>query len=133
LNYFLDTNICVYCLNGKEPSVAKNLLLHTPHEIKIPSVVAAELIYGAKKSANSLMNISKLKIFLRPFEIVPFDENAAECYGDVRTFLERSGKIISGNDMMIAATVLSRDGVLVTNNVKEFIRVGKLTLKNWVE
>ena len=133
MNYFLDTNICIYYLNGKAPSITKKLLSHTPKDIKIPSVVVAELFYGAKKSTNYLVNISKLKVFLKPLEIITFDENAAECYGDIRTSLELAGKVISGNDMMIAATVLSRDGLLVTNNMKEFVRVPNLKIENWIE
>ena len=133
MKYFLDTNICIYYLNGRVPSITKNLLSHTPKEIKIPSVVAAELFYGAKKSVNSYKNISKLKIFLNPLEIVPFDENAAEYYGDIRTSLELTGKVISGNDMMIAAIVLSIDGILVTHNIKEFSRIPNLKIENWVE
>ena len=133
MNYFLDTNICIYYLNGKVPSLTKSLLSHTPKEIKIPSVVAAELFYGAKKSANYHVNISKIKMFLKPLEIIPFDENSAEHYGDIRTSLERAGDVISGNDMMIAAIVLSRDGILVTNNTREFIRVPNLKIENWAE
>ena len=95
--------------------------------------MAAELFYGAKKSANYLANISKVKKFLKPLEITPFDENAAECYGDIRTSLEFTGKVISGNDMMIAAVVLSKGGVLVTNNIKEFIRVPSLKIENWTD
>ena len=133
MNYFLDTNICIYYLNGKSPSITKKLLSHTPKNIKIPSVVAAELFYGAKKSTNYLINISKLKVFLKPLETIPFDGNAAEYYGDIRASLELSGKIISGNDMMIAATTLSRDGILVTNNIREFARVPNLKIENWVE
>ena len=130
MKYFLDTNICIYYLNGKEPSVTKNLLSHTPQDIKIPSVVAAELFYGAKKSVNHLDNISKLKKFLRPLEIIPFDGNSAEYYGEIRVSMELTGKIISGNDMMIAAIVLSRGGILVTNNAKEFIRAPNLKIEN---
>ena len=133
MNCFLDTNICIYYLNGKLPSVTRNLLSHTPKEIKIPSVVAAELFYGAKKSVNHLINVSKLKIFLKPLEIIPFDKNTAECYGEIRTSLEFTGKVISGNDMMIAAIVLSSGGVLVTNNAREFARVPNLKIENWIE
>jgi tRNA(fMet)-specific endonuclease VapC len=131
LNYFLDSDICVYCLNGKFPSLTKKLLSRPLGDIKIPSVVAAELFYGAKKSAKYLQNAAKLRTFLKPLEIIPFDEKTAEHYGDIRASLELAGKLIGGNDMMIAAIVLSRGGVLVTNNTREFSRVENLSVENW--
>jgi tRNA(fMet)-specific endonuclease VapC len=120
-------------MNGKSLSLTKNLWSHQPQEIKLSSVVVAELFYGVKKSVKYIANISKLEIFLKPLEIIPFDAGAAEYYGDIRASLEPKGKIIGGNDMMIAATVLSRGGILVTNNTKEFLRVENLNVENWAD
>jgi tRNA(fMet)-specific endonuclease VapC len=63
VTYFLDTNICIYYLNGKYPAISKKLLSLLPEQIKIPSVAAAELIYGAKKSAQSAGTYQKSRIF----------------------------------------------------------------------
>ena len=50
MTYFLDTNICIYYLNNSQLSIGR-VLEHTPtSNIKIASMVAAELIYGAEKS-----------------------------------------------------------------------------------
>lgn len=65
--------------------------------------------------------------------ILPFDEEAAEIYGDVRSELEKEGKPIGANDMLIAAHALSLDLILVTNNEKEFSRVRGLKSENWVK
>jgi tRNA(fMet)-specific endonuclease VapC len=132
VNYFLDTDICVEYLRHGTPSLAKKLLSRAPSDIKLPSVVVAELIYGAKKSLKREQTYSQLKTFLNPLEIVPFDERAAECYGDIRVSLELKGNIIGGSDMMIAAIVLSRDSILVTRNTKEFSRVKSLLIENWM-
>ena len=50
MKYFLDTNMCIYILKGLYPSVSKELFSHHSSEIKIPSIVKAELFYGAGKS-----------------------------------------------------------------------------------
>jgi tRNA(fMet)-specific endonuclease VapC len=133
MNYFLDTNTCIDYMRRKVPSLSQKLLSCDPKDIKIPSVVVAELFYGVKKSVKRTENLLRLKSFLKPVEIIPFDEAAAECYGDIRTALELAGTPIGGNDMMIAAVVLSRAGILVTNNTKEFLRVANLHVENWVE
>ncbi len=58
--------------------------------------------------------------------------HAARIYGTIRNILEKEGKLIGPNDMLIAAHALSTDSILVTNNIKEFKRVPKLKLENWV-
>ncbi len=35
------------------------------------------------------------------------------------------------NDYIIAATVLAKNGILVTNNIKEFKRIKSLKVENW--
>jgi tRNA(fMet)-specific endonuclease VapC len=133
MNYFLDTNICIYYMRRKVSSLSQKLLSHNPKDIKIPSVVVAELFYGVNKSVKRTENLLGLKSFLKPVEIIAFDEAAAECYGDIRAALELTGQPIGGNDMMIAATVRSRDGIWVTNNTREFLRVANLHVENWVD
>lgn len=57
---------------------------------------------------------------------------AAKHYGDIRSALERKGKIIGGNDLWIAAHALAMDVTIVTNNEKEFSRVKGIKVENWV-
>ena len=61
-----------------------------------------------------------------------YDFKASIEYGKIRATLEKSGKIIGGLDMMIAAHALANKMILVTNNTKEFERVENLVLDNWV-
>jgi len=99
--------------------------------LRIPAIVAAELVHGAEKSANAANNMEQVKKFLMPFEIAPFDILAAYSYGKIRSSLEKRGEIVGPNDLIIAATVLSQNGILVTNNTKEFARVENLALEDW--
>jgi len=130
--YYLDTNICIYLLNGKFESVRDKLLELQPEQIRIPSMVKGELLTGAMKSRNRKQTTKQLDIFLDAFEIEAFDDEASEVYGNIRGELEKKGKIIGPADLVIAATVLSNNGILVTNNEKEFCRVSGLRTENWV-
>lgn len=130
---FLDTNICIYFLKGVYPQIRTRLLGHGPEDIKIPSVVMAELFYGAAKSAKQRENKNLITQFLEPFEIVPFDDAAALCYADIRSQTEGKGTPVGPNDLIIAATVVSQDGILVTNNLREFQRISQLAIENWLE
>ena len=70
---------------------------------------------------------STLALFLP----LPFDDAAAEEYAKIRIYLERRGRIIGHNDLMIAAAARSRDLTLVTHNVREFTRVPGLRIEDW--
>lgn len=131
MKYFLDTNICIYFLKGKYPALLQKIMLHSPEDIKIPSIVKAELLYGAEKSQKMDENIINVNNFLLPFEIVPFDNASAEVYSIIRCNLEKKAVIIGPNDMIIASTVLSKRGCLVSNNEKEFSRISDLIIENW--
>ena len=61
-----------------------------------------------------------------------FDIEAAKEYGTIWAELEKSGKVIGNNDMMIAASAKVQGLILVTNNVREFERVAGLSVENWV-
>lgn len=133
MKYFLDTNICIYFLKGKFPHLAEKILSFSPKDIKIPSIVKAELLYGAEKSQKKSENIEKINQFLFPLEIIGFDDNESIEYGVIRSNLEKKGNTIGPNDIIIASTVLANDGTLITNNVKEFNRISGLKIENWIE
>jgi len=130
--YYLDSNICVYFLKGLYPSIMESIQITNPNNIKIPSIVKAELLYGAEKSQNKAKNLANINRFLEPFEIVPFDDDCSIVYSKIRSSMELKGTIIGPNDYIIAATVLAKNGILVTNNIKEFERVKSLKIENWI-
>jgi len=132
MKYFLDTNICIYFLKGQHPKLLNKMMTMHPDDIKIPSMVAAELFFGAKKSVKFLKNKEMIKRFLSPFEIVPFDDISSIFYAKIRSDLEKKGGMVGPNDLIIASTVLSNQGVLITNNEKEFRRINELQVENWI-
>ncbi|MBI4767388.1 MAG: type II toxin-antitoxin system VapC family toxin [Deltaproteobacteria bacterium] len=130
--YFLDTNTCIYFLKGTYRSILKEFKKRKPEEIKIPSIVKAELLLGVEKSERKEENLNIYKKFLEPFEIVGFDDQAAMIYAKLRASLEKKGKIIGPNDLIVASTVMANKGILVSHNVKEFKQITGLQLEDWV-
>ena len=127
----LDTNICIHIINAKPTAVPRRFRDYRMGEIGLCSVVAAALAYGVSKSG-STRNRAALDLFLAPLAILPLDETALWCYGDLRADLERQGTPIGAHDTLIAAQSLSLKATLVTNNSKEFERVPGLQIENWV-
>ena len=129
--YLLDTNACIRILNGSSPTLANRLRAHRPSELRICAIVKAELIYGAYKSSKPAANLRLLDRFFAPFHSLPFDDGCAVQFGIIRQDLERTGSPIGPYDMLIAATALAGDLVLVTHNTREFSRIPGLHLEDW--
>jgi tRNA(fMet)-specific endonuclease VapC len=129
--WLLDTNICIAYLNGTDAVVRDRLLALSPSDVRLCSVVKAELVYGARKSSRVDHNLARLSAFFSALDSLPFDDLAAEHYGLLRTQLERVGTPIGANDMMIAATALAAAATLITRNQAEFVRVSGLSVASW--
>jgi tRNA(fMet)-specific endonuclease VapC len=69
---------------------------------------------------------------LAAIETLPFDSPADEIYGSIRTQLELAGTPIGGNDLTIASQAVALDLTVVTDNDKEFSRIGGLRVENWL-
>jgi len=73
-----------------------------PEEIAVCSVVKAELCYGAERSSNPQEAFARLEEFLAPYRSLPFDDECARVYGQIRARLARAGLPIGPNDLLIA-------------------------------
>ena len=131
--YMLDTNICIYVL--KNHSDKLRFKFKAIKNICISSVTYAELCYGIENGESSKREArwKELDNFTQRLHIDPLDEDTARHYGFIRALLKKQGTPIGNNDLLIASHARSLNAVLVTNNVKEFIRVPDLTIENWVE
>jgi tRNA(fMet)-specific endonuclease VapC len=132
VKYLLDTNICIYIIRRQPPATVGRIRSIAPDDVGISTITIAELEYGATKSLHHDRNRIALLEFLIPFTILDFDQKAAAAYGSIRAALEAKGKPIDVMDMLLAAQARSGGLVLVTNNAREFRRVGGLEVENWV-
>ena len=133
MKYYLDSNICISYLRGRNIYLRKKVDSFDKALIKIPAVVKGELLSGAMKSARRKENIADVMSFLVDYEIIPFDDASAWTYGEIKSSLELKGQPIGYNDMIIAATVLANNGILITNNTREFMRVEGLECEDWTQ
>lgn len=129
--YFLDTNTCIYYLNGRYPNIKTRLLATPPQQIAIHAIVKAELLTGAYKSQTKEKTLEKMYRFLEPFKVIDFTDNLTAEYADIRSQLELAGLTIGANDMFIATIARYYQATLVTHNLKEFKRVKNLKLEDW--
>ncbi len=131
MRYLLDTNTCIRFLNARAPRLIERLTQTPDKDICVCSVVKAEMFFGAQKSRQRAKTRSIQEQFLSRYHSLVFDDKAADSYAIVRVELERQGKLIGPNDLMIAAIALANGCILVSANEDEFRRVPDLRLENW--
>ncbi len=121
MRFMLDTNICIYIIKKKPPNVIERFYQSEISEISISSITLSELLYGVSKSSKPEQNHLALTQFIAPLDILSYDDEAAQYYGELRVYLEKQGRPICSLDMLIAAHALSTNCVLVTNNRKSLL------------
>src|SRR3954447_23437433 len=130
----LDTNIAIYVISRRVPSVRHRLAeqLRMGTEIGLPAIGLFELRYGRARSDRQAEVDRLLAEFLAPgIDILPFDAEDAAHAGDIRAHLENRGTPIGPYDYLIAAQARRRGAALVTLNVREFSRVPGLLVVDW--
>ena len=133
MTYMLDTNICIYAIKNKPEQVLRRLKDNLPKGLCISAITLAELEHGVEKSVNPEKNQMALIQFLAILDILPFDDLAAAEYGNICAYLQKRGTPIGTMDMLIAGQARAEGLILVTNNVREFMRVPNLGIENWAE
>ena len=132
MRYLLDTNICIYIINRSPQQVYRRLKKLHVGEVGISAITFCELQYGVAKSSKPLENQLALTEFLAPLEVLDFPTAAAVSYGEIRADLMKKGNLIGNHDLLIAAHAISEGLTLISNNLKEFERVGGLQCENWI-
>jgi tRNA(fMet)-specific endonuclease VapC len=132
--FCLDTNIVIFAMNKRKPSVSKRLdtELAAGTSLFIPSIVLFEIWYGIAKSDRKALSAAVFAEFLSAdFSVTAFDSDDAEEAGNIRAFLEGQGTPIGPYDVLIAAQARRRGAALVTVNRREFERVPGLIVTDW--
>ncbi|WP_276839058.1 type II toxin-antitoxin system VapC family toxin [Anaerovibrio lipolyticus] len=131
--YLLDTNICIYAINGRHPKLTEHLLSIPPSQIYISSITIGELEYGAAKSHWGERTRQTIRAFLASFDPLPFTADHAIVFGQQRALLASKGIPIGVLDLMIASQGLSNKLKVVTHNTRDFSRIEGLQLEDWAE
>ncbi len=132
MNYLLDTNICIYLINGN------NLLINKVKEIGIFSIgisnaTLAELYFGAYNSKHIKENLRNISAFKRNLSIYSDSSGSAEIFGETKAKLKASGCMIEDFDILIASIAIANNCILVTNNLDHFERIDAIQLENWLD
>lgn len=134
--YMLDTNICSFLIRNNPFFLLEKLqqVVVAGHPVVISAITYAELRFGAiNKKASPKMPGIVTEFVERLDAVMPWDQKAVETSTYIKQQLESQGVPIGHNDTLIAGHCLSIDAILVTDNIREFKRVERLIVENWVK
>ena len=131
--FLLDTNIVSYWMRGDEKIVSR-LKDQKPSDLSLSTITLAEILYGIEKSpVKKKLRRERIDAICSQLDIFPFDKAAAYEYGKIRFILEKKGTPISERDLQIASIAIANQFQIVTHNTKEFNRVPKLKVIDWMK
>ena len=131
MRYLLDTNAVSDLVRNPQGKVAQHIRRIGEAQVCTSIIVAAELRYGAAKKGSARLT-TQLQAVLGALEVLPFEKPADAVYGLLRARLEKGGRPIGANDLLIAAQAVALGCAVVTDNEREFARVKELRRENWL-
>jgi tRNA(fMet)-specific endonuclease VapC len=131
MGYLLDTNIVSDLVRFRHGRIRERIRSVGEWQVCTSIIVAAEWRFGEARRASARLS-SQIEELFSGLEILPFDAPADLHYGRIRAELQRAGKPIGGNDLLIAAHALALEHTLVTDNTREFSRIAGLSCENWL-
>ncbi len=130
--YLLDTNIISAVLKQDQRLIQKfGLLISQDINIYISAISYFEVKRGLL-AVNAAKKLLLFQEMCAEYEILAFEgplllDQASVLYANLRN----QGQVIADNDIMIAATALTHNLILVTHD-KHFDRIPHLILENWL-
>ncbi|WP_427160016.1 type II toxin-antitoxin system VapC family toxin [Aliinostoc sp. HNIBRCY26] len=131
MGYLLDTCVISDFVKGEEMTL-KKLKSSNPKDIFISSLTVMEVKYGLAINPQRAIKIQSLiETLLTTVTIIPFGLTEAEQAAQIRSNLKKLGTPIGAYDVLIAATAITHNHILVTSNIREFQRIASLQIENW--
>ena len=131
--HLIETDIIIYWLKGKYQQINEKIERIEDDCIFISTTTVAELYFGAYNSSKLVENLKSINELLVEINILNFDSKSGEQFGRIKSDLKKKGENLNDSDILIAATALSNNMILVTNNERHFQRIENLRLQNWAK
>ena len=127
--YLLDTNICIFFIKGQY-ELNKKIVEIGVENCFISEITVAELKYGIENSKTIEAMRIVVEAFITKFAIIPI-YNSLDIYAKEKANLRKEGLLIDDFDILIGATAIANDMVMVTNNVAHLNRLNDIIIEDW--
>ena len=133
--YLLDTNILSELIK-KHPSplVLSQLGSKPAHTLFTSSICIMELRFGSVLREDTEIFWEKVtQEIISRVNIVPIAEREALSAGNILAELRKKGESIGLEDVLIAASAVANQYIVVTANTRHFSKIKGLKVENWLE
>ena len=130
MTHLLDTDTCIGVLRQR-PGMVQRLSQVAPTDCAVSMITVYELFCGVEKAQDPTKERQKVERLISAIIELPLDRAGAEAAANIRAELERQGTPIGPYDLLITGQAVAGGLTLVTNNAREFQRVGGLKLESW--
>ena len=127
--YLLDTCTCISMFRN-EGNVRDAIRKVGAKNCFISEITVAELFFGYAKAENKIKKMEDIRLVQKLFKMIPAYSSFKE-YGEIRHSLEHTGLRIDQFDLLIGATAIHHNLILVTSNIKHFNRIKDLKIEDW--
>jgi tRNA(fMet)-specific endonuclease VapC len=131
VRFLLDTDAISDLVRHPRGRVADRIAQIGEQHVCTSTIVAAESRYGATRKDSARLT-AQLEAVLGAIDVLALELPVDVVYGELRARLERAGKSMGANDLLIAAHALVLGHTVVTDNEREFSRVDDLQIENWL-
>jgi tRNA(fMet)-specific endonuclease VapC len=132
MKFMLDTDTCSYLIGDRSESMQRKLEVVSPNDVRMSIVSWGELLLGCALRPQARSLRERVHAFARIVEPLSMDAAVSEHYADIRSGLQVKGSMVGPNDLWIAAHARAAGMTLVTHNLREFKRVPKLAVEDWM-
>jgi tRNA(fMet)-specific endonuclease VapC len=122
MRYILDADWIINLLAGKKDA-EERIQQFDPEEIVVSLVTVAEIYESAYNFANPEAHIQTFRSFLNNFQLLNLNLPVIEKFAEVRAHLRRRRQMISDFDILLGATALHYDLIVLTYSKKHFQRI----------
>jgi tRNA(fMet)-specific endonuclease VapC len=132
--YMLDTNICSFIMGERPIELLARLqaCVDAQERIVVSAITYAEMRFGAVSKKASPKHATLVSAFVARLDgVLPWDAAAVDETTKIRVELAKLRTPIGDNDSAIAGHAISAGAVVVTNYVREFMRVPNLRYEDW--
>jgi predicted nucleic acid-binding protein len=127
MTYLIDSDWVAAWLKGRDE--ARSLLSSLGRgNLAISLITFGEIYEGVYFGRDPQRHERIFRQFLRGVPVLPLNRQIMQRFARVRGELRSDGKLIGDSDILIAATALQHDRILVTQNIHHFERIPNLKL-----
>ncbi len=133
MQYLLDTCVLSDFVRSNSNTIQKIKSL-SPNNFCLSAITIMEMQYSILRLHSSKKAIAVKTVtdeFINSVTVWDFTNSTAIVAANIRMLLNDIGELIGAYDILIAATAIDQELILVGSNIREFRKIKGLRIENW--